>query len=81
MRVCPRTNINMAAHTAVATRREQAMISSVKATDRNHAVLLGIKDFLPKMVKLVSVRNKLPISRWADELMARLPGAHVSLTS
>ncbi len=61
----------------VASRREQAMLPNVKTTDRNHAVLLGMKSFLPRMVKLVSVRNKLPIARWADELMSRLPPTQV----
>lgn len=57
-------------------RREQALSSAVKNTDRNHAVLLGIQELLPRMVKLVHA-HAVPMSRWADELMEHLqPTAH-----
>ena len=48
-------------HTAdlLTFRREQAMLPYVKTTDRNQAVLLGLQDLLPRMVKLVVYR--LPI--------------------
>jgi len=45
-------------------RREQALSPAVKNTDRNHAVLLGIKELLPRMVKLVLV-HAVPMSRCA----------------
>ena len=56
-------------------RREQAMSPAVKNTDRNHAVLLGIEELLPRMVKLVLV-HAAPMSRWADEIMQHLPTPH-----
>jgi hypothetical protein len=56
-------------------RREQALSPAVKNTDRNHAVLLGIKGLLPRMVKLVLV-HAVPVSRWADEIIQHLPTAH-----
>lgn len=56
-------------------RREQALSPAVKNTDRNHAVLLGIEELLPRMVKLVLV-HAVPMSRWADEIIQHLPTAH-----
>lgn len=56
-------------------RREQALSPAVKNTDRNHAVLLGISELLPRMVKLVLVHS-VPMSRWADEIIQHLPTAH-----
>lgn len=56
-------------------RREQALSPAVKNTDRNHAVLLGIQELLPRMVKLVRV-HAVPMSRWADELIQHLPTTH-----
>jgi Trpc4-associated protein len=55
-------------------RREQALSPAVKNTDRNHAVLLGIEELLPRMVKLVLV-HAVP-HRWADEIMQHLPTTH-----
>jgi hypothetical protein len=56
-------------------RREQALSPAVKNTDRNHAVLLGIQELLPRMVKLV-LAHAVPMSRWADEIMQHLPTPH-----
>jgi Trpc4-associated protein len=57
-------------------RREQALSPAVKNTDRNHAVLLGIDELLPRMVKLVLV-HAAP-HQWADELMQHLPATHLN---
>jgi hypothetical protein len=62
----------------LAARREQALSPAVKNTDRNHAVLLGIKELLPRMVKLVHV-HAVPMSRWADEIIQHLPQAQFDL--
>lgn len=58
-------------------RRQQAQSPAVKNTDRNHAVLLAMPDFLSRMVALVRVQAQ-PMSRWADEIIAHLPSANHS---
>ena len=47
------------------------MLPYVKTTDRNQAVLLGLPDLLPRMVKLVV--NRVPMARWEDEMLTDLP--------
>lgn len=61
LKVTPSADLLMA-------RREQVMLTHVKTTDRNHAVLLGIKELLPRLAQLVVQR--LPISRKLEDLAA-----------
>lgn len=56
----------------------QVMLSHVKPTDRNHAVLLGISELLPRMTKLVV--RRVPMTRMLEEeILAELPEVRRSI--